>query len=296
MPTLEYPKLDHINIAIASLCFSIENETPKPTVQNGQNVMARNGDNGHTGVYSKVQAEPLAEHVQGMDVDEDELIVQTHDIRCKFLVLFTQVRRCLESKGVTVRDFVGFLKRVPGYAKKSLFDLEFSNLSEAPDLIAVFESVGEHCSWFNHSLLGLIIETYCEDSKAIKRAHQEYCGHLQKYCKHRVRKFPFKNGFGQGGKRDKMMVMKVDRKWDEIQIDQLEEVIFDIADILKVSRQTLHLCCVEKGCVQLTVVVPSYISEEVLPLTPEQEADMRKIGVIDLKCGSYHFSCQVLLL
>ena len=180
-----------------------------------------------------------------MDIDEDELIVQTHDIRGRFLVLITQVRRCLQSKGVTVREFVGFLKQVPGYARKSLFDLKFSNLYEAPDLIAVFESVGEYCSWFNHSLLSLIIEAYCEDNKAIKKAHQEYCLHLQKYCKYRVRKFPFKNGFGQGGKRDKKVIMKVDRKWEEIRIEQFEEVLFDIACILKVSRHTLHLCSVD---------------------------------------------------
>ena len=58
----------------------------------------------------------------------------------------------------------------------------------------------------------------------------------------------------------------------------------------------LHLCCVDKGCVQLTVVAPSCIPEDVFPLTPEQEADMRKIGVIDLKCGGYHFTCQVFLI
>ena len=118
-------------------CF-LENETTE-TPQNGESVIERNGVNG--GIYSKVQAEPpLAEHLQAMDIDEDELIVQTHDIRGRFLVLITQVQRCLQSKGVTVREFVGFLKQVPGYARKSLFDLKFSNLYEAPDLIAVLKN------------------------------------------------------------------------------------------------------------------------------------------------------------
>ena len=68
------------------------------------------------------------------------------------------------------------------------------------DLIALLESVGEYCSWFNHSLLRLIIDACCEENKAIKKAHQDYCAHLQKYCKHRVKKFPFKNRSGNGGK------------------------------------------------------------------------------------------------
>lgn len=281
-----------------SLCFSIESQVASkallPSIENGQSLIARNGVKGHNDIYNKVKAElPPAEHFQCLDVEEDELIVQTHDIRGKFLVIFTQVRRCLENKGVTVRDFVGFLKQVPGYARKSLLDVIISDLYEAPDLIAVFESVGEYCSWFNHSLLRLIIDAYCEENKAIKKAHQDYCAHLQKYCKHRVKKFPFKNGFGNGGKNDKIMVMKIDRKWEEIRIEQLEEVVFDIACILKVSRQTLHLRCVENGCVQLTLLVPSDIPGEVFPLTTEQEAAMRDMGVIDIQCGSYHFSCEV---
>ena len=52
------------------------------------------------------------------------------------------------------------------------------------------------------------------------------------------------------------MVVKIDRKWEEIQIEQLE-VVFDIACIQKVSRHTLHLCSVENGCVQMTLLVPS---------------------------------------
>ena len=52
------------------------------------------------------------------------------------------------------------------------------------------------------------------------------------------------------------MVVKIDRKWEEIQIEQLE-MVFDIACILKVSGHTLHLCSVENGCVQLTLLVPS---------------------------------------
>ena len=33
--------------------------------------------------------------------------------------------------------------------------------------------------------------------------------------------------------------------------------------------------------------------ETVFPITTEQEVAMMKMGVLDLKCGSYHFTCQV---
>ena len=73
-------------------------------------------------------------------------------------------------------------------------------------------------------------------------------------------------------------------------MEQLEDVIFNLADELQVPRRTLHLCTVENGCPQLTLLVPRYISDEVFPLTTEQEESLRKIGVTDLQCGTYHLS------
>ena len=82
--------------------------------------------------------------------------------------------------------------------------------------------------------------------------------------------------------------MKVDRNWMEIQLDQLEEVVFNLSRILNVERHTLHLCCAEKGCVQLTFLVPSYIPNALFPLTTEQEAAIMEMGVFHLWCESYH--------
>ena len=89
------------------------------------------------------------------------------------------------------------------------------------------------------------------------------------------------------------MVMKVDRKWDNIRIEQVEEVVFNVARILNVERHVLTLKSVQQGCAQLTLVVPSYLPDAVLPLTAQQETSMVEIGVTDLQCRSYHFSQQV---
>jgi len=89
------------------------------------------------------------------------------------------------------------------------------------------------------------------------------------------------------------MLLKVDREWESIQIEQLEEVILNLAHILKVRRRTLHLYSIEHGCVQLTLTIPIYISEAHFPLTAEEEMNLLEMGVTDLQCGSYHFSQQV---
>lgn len=250
-----------------------------------------------TSIYSKVKADPpLAEPFLEPDVDEEKLIVATYDIRCEHLKLFMRVRNFLIEQGVTVKNFVSFLHEVPGYARNSLLSAEIvSKLYKASDLIDVFGSVKEHCSWFNHSLLGLIIDTYCDDNERIKKAHQDYCTHLKEYCEHRIKKLPVTNGYGHGGASDgrNSMIVKVDSEWDAILFKELEEVVFNIAHILGVSRHTLFLCCVEKGCVQLTFMVPNYISDEIFPLTTEQEETLPEIGVTSLHCGNYYFTCQV---
>ena len=248
--------------------------------------------NGHRGIYHKIKGDPP--HIQGLDVDEDELIFETRDIQGEFNNLFTKVHIFLENKGVTVDAFVLFLENVPGYGGKPLFDAEISDLREAMNLTSVFRIVRKHCSWFNHLFLSDIIKTYCEGNKRLEKAQRDYCTQLQRYCKHRVKMCPLKNGFGFRGKKEKMMIVKVDREWEVIHIQQLDEVVFSLARILKVRREILKLVCAESGCVQLTLLVPSYIPDAVFPLTTEQETAMKEMGVLDLQCGTYHFSCQVI--
>ena len=87
---------------------------------------------------------------------------------------------------------------------------------EAPDLIDVFDMVRDYCSLFNHFLLGLIFEVQCKDNREIKKEHEEYRAHIQKYYKYQIKKFPLKNGFEFGKKKDKVLIMKVDSECEEI--------------------------------------------------------------------------------
>ena len=261
-----------------------------------ENASQTDACNGHRNLYEKIKADPpFTKQYQGNVKDEDELMEETHKIQCKFLALFYKVRNFLVSKEVTVKDFVSFLEDVPGYERKSLLNVEvLSKLYKKPDLIDVFRTLKCYCSWFNHSLLGLIIDIYCGDE--IKSEHQDYYASLQRYCKHRAKDCPLRNGFGHGSDEDIKMIVKVDRKWEEIRIEDLKEVIFTLARIIKVSRHTLRLCCVDKGCVQLTLLVPSNIPDAVFPLTSEQEAAILKMKVSAIQCGTHNLSSQVLII
>ena len=194
---------------------STENGTvsPRDETTSQQSLISTNE---YRGVYSKFKANPpLAEQFQDLDIDEDELIRQTHDIQDEFNTLFTRIRMFLVRQDVTVDDLVLYLEGVPGYSRISLFHAEICNLRKANNFTDVFRIAGKHCSWFNHSFLSSVIRTFCRDSKEIKKAHQEYLTHLEKYCNYRVKQCPLMNGLGHGREGCETLIMKVDRKWDE---------------------------------------------------------------------------------
>ena len=52
----------------------------------------------------------------------------------------------------------------------------------------------------------------------------------------------------------------------------------------------MHLCRVEKGCIQLIFQVPSIVQQQISPLSRKQEEILNAEGVIKLTCADYHFS------
>ncbi len=56
------------------------------------------------------------------------------------------------------------------------------------------------------------------------------------------------------------------------------------------SIQTLIL---REGCIQLVFEVPSFIPPDIFPLTPNQKAELKDLGVIQLDCEDYHFGVHV---
>ena len=219
-----------------------------------------------------VKADPPDEHFQVPDMDdEDKLMFETRDIQAEFNNLFTKIHTFVtEDKKVIVSAFVLFLEGIPGYGGNSLFHTEISDLREARDMTSVFRIIKGRCSWFNHSFLADIIDVYCKHNNRIKNDYRDYRKHFKKYCKHRVVKSPLKNGFGKGGKNDKKVLIRMDRRWEEIRIEDLDEVLSTLARELNIPRYTLQLISAENQCVQLTLLVPSYIPDTIFFLTTKQ--------------------------
>ena len=98
--------------------------------------------------------------------------------------------------------------------------------------------------------------------------------------------------FAPVDKGDTVLVVKFEESWDPTEGCSLENVLHfsnTLAEILEVEPVTLHLRQIDQGCVQLQFQIPSFVEEDIFPLSVEQERSLPFVGVTRLTCGSYRF-------
>ena len=82
---------------------------------------------------------------------------------------------------------------------------------------------------------------------------------------------------------DADIFVKVDSKYENYTCNTLSETLHLL------SRGVLRLCRVEKGCIQFTFQVPSFVQQEIFPLSRKQQMVLNVEGVIKLPCADYQF-------
>ena len=230
--------------------------------------------------------------VSGKVIEAETRSRETRQIIEDFGVLFMKVLQQLEKNKVQAKHFVLFLEQQAhafSNGSHSLFLSELRDLYKMTDLTDVFCCVKNYCSWYNHHLLKNIIEAYSLDGQAYKK----YCTDFQGYCRLRICRLNLrKNGFGSGngnGNREPVMI-KIDKNWSTVRLEELEDLTWICADILEIQRPTLHLRSIEDGCVELHYLVPTFVTDAVFPLTLLQEAALVKAEVLRLHTKYYLFS------
>ena len=214
---------------------------------------------------------------------------ETVHIRQEFGVLLTKVLQQLKKNNLQVIDFVFFLEdQVQAFSdqRSSLFHDELDRLRGMTDLTDVFRCVRHYCSWYNHHLLKLIIRAF-----KLNEDYTKYCKEFREYCSHRICKLNIRrNGLGSEDGHKEPIMIKIDKHWSTVRMEELEDVTCICAEILKVERPTLHLRSLEDGCVELHYVVPNFVADVIFPLTLVQEAALAESKVICLCTKYYTFS------
>ena len=228
------------------------------------------------------------------------LCVESEDIERKFWHLHSRVYESLRERNVPVDRLVTHLLSLRAFdpvskeSQKPLLQTFFRELRSAGSIEEVLWIIKDYFSFFNyHVIEHIVVELGTEQDRV---ELQNYEKEFDQYSKRRIYECPPVYGSkSNAGHAD--LVVKVDSMYEEFTVKELKKFQCRLSRIFCVTPQSvLRLCQVEEGCLQLIFQVPSFVQQEIFPLSSEQESALAAEGVIRLTCGDYQFTAKVRIL
>ena len=218
--------------------------------------------------------------------DSDDIISEFSDL-IRFTITSTAGR-------VSVMELSNCLNTLGSYSPTRkptpLLRNQMDEIKRAESVEEVFCVLGDYYSFFNYGVIEKII-VWFGTPKDNKR-FDTYTKHFKRFCERRTFECP-SNIFGYPVDKGKTnLTVKVEKSWDPNDGCSLENVLRlcnSLGEILEVNSETLYLCQIDEGCVELLFQVPSFIVEDIFPLSMEQQRSLASIGVPRLTCGSYSY-------
>ena len=167
----------------------------------------------------------------------------------------------------------------------------FRELKAADTIPKVFMILNDYFSFFNYHIIEHIIKALGteEDNAELRRYKDDF----NQYAKRRIFECPPKLGPVSDADHADIFV-KVDSQYDNCTVAQIEVFRHKLSKILHLSSQgILRLCRIDKGCFHLRFQIPSFVQQEVFPLSREQEIALEDEDVIKLTCGEYQFPVKL---
>ena len=225
------------------------------------------------------------------------LRTESKRINMQFQYLVSTTLISLEKQQVTVHRFLPHLmtfgadEPVLKDSQAPVFDQRLGDLEKAGDLLEVFMGLKDYMSFFNYHLIEHIINVL--GTEDVKAELKKYKTNFQQYAKRRVYECPPQFGpVSIVGHAD--ILVKIDSRYENYTLAEIEDFVQELSDLLGVSSKgVLRLCWVQKGCFELMFQIPSFVQQEIFPLSGEQERALAAKGVIRLTCGEYIFQVSV---
>ena len=211
----------------------------------------------------------------------------------QFQELVSATIESLSSRNVSLDKLVsnvmtlGAFKAVVKEPQVSLFQYCFQKLEAADTIPKIFLVLKDYFSFFNYHIIEHIIKKLgTEEDKAELQRYKE---NFNQYAKRRI--FECLPEFGPVSDADHADIfVKLDLHYENYTVEEVQVFRHKLSEILRVASQgTLRLCRVEKGCFQFILQVPSFVQQEIFPLSREQEKALLVEGVIRLTCVNYQF-------
>ena len=240
--------------------------------------------------------------VSGLTPEQQEglsirLCVESEDIIRKFWHLHSTVYESLRQRNIPVERLVvhllslGAFDPVSKHSQKPVlhnFSQELRNAGSIEDVLLVIE---DYFSFFNYHVIEHIVNKLGTDQDRMEL--QDYKKEFDEYSKRRIYECPPVYGSMSKANHSEL-VLKLDSVYEKFTVKELKKFEYRLSRIFCVSPQSvLRLCRVEEGCLQLIFQVPSFVQQEIFPLSSEQESALVAEGVIRLTCGDYKFAAKV---
>ena len=215
----------------------------------------------------------------------------------KFWRLHSRVYESLCEQNISVDKLVTHLLLLDAFdpvskaAQKPVLQSFFQELQNAESIEKVLFIIRDYFSFFNYHVIEHIVDGLGTDQDRAEL--QKYKKEFDEYSKRRI----YECTPVYGPKSDAnhaVLVLKLDSVYEKFTVKELKKFQYRLGRIFCVSPQSvLRLCQVEEGCLQLIFQVPSFVQQEIFPLSGEQESALAAEGVIRLTCGDYQFTAKV---
>jgi len=240
--------------------------------------------------------------VSGLTPEQEEglrirLCVESEDIVHKFWRLHSRVYESLRERNVPVGRLVAHLLSLHAFdhvykdSQKPALQSFIKELRSAGSIEDVLFIIRDYFSFFNYHVIEHIVEGLGTDQDRAEL--QNYEREFDECSKRRVYECPPEYG-PKSDAEHVDLVVKVDSVFEEFTLKELKNFQYRLGRIFCVSPQSvLRLCQVEEGCLQLIFQIPSFVQQEIFPLSTEQESALAGESVIRLTCGDYQFTPKV---
>ena len=238
----------------------------------------------------------------GLTPEEQEglsirLCVESEDIICKFWRLHSRVYKSLCEQNIPVDKLVTHLLLLDAFdpvskaTQKPVLQTFSQELRNAGSIEDVLWFIKDYFSFFNCRVIEHIVDGLGTDQDRVEL--RNYKKQFDEYAKRRI--YECSPVYGPMSNADHAdLIVKLDSVYEKFTVKELKKFEYRLSKIFCVSSQSvLRLCRVEEGCLQLVFQVPSFVQEEIFPLSSEQESDLAAEGVIRLTCGHYQFTAKV---
>lgn len=219
--------------------------------------------------------------------DQEDLYAQidemTRKIELKFGKLFDRIFTSFrDSREVDCDRLVVMLIN-----KEKLF--KEGELAEATSVSDVFKAIRPYCSYFNYDVLETLVQI--NGSPKEKRYLKKYIQAFSAYCKAVpcIEKVCGSDHEEARSKRTKLK-FKLDFDREQLKPDAVRSIKYKIAKHLGVRPSVLYLCRIEEGCISLEFLVPTFILEDLLPLTDAQKVTLHQ----DIEVKALAIECEEL--